>query len=596
MAIIPNIRNGRSGSTQQAFVDTPNFLYSSWLSRSHQGVGHAIGQFPASIPIPQIAVIGAGAAGCCAAYELQLSGAQVTLFGAQNDAEVADNRPPGGRLYSSVFHEANGAVSKDLAELGAMRFPPSEDTLYYYMNLFGIQSVDNFPDPGKLPTLISYKGQKQVWNDPNIAPTGFEKVWKGWHALVNEGINHSVTGGPLINVLWAPETFNTKLLQSWTNPTVAQEVRNAWQSYLDAFGSDSFYSGLMRIFGRQHQWDVPGGEVWTAEDFSRFGALGIGSGGFGPLYNIGFNYIFRLLTNALETDQKSVPDGISELCTSFLVSFEKQGGIYKPNTPVLSVRPSAIVGKVDVTLKTTTVQTFDRVIVATTTRAMEMGLNLTDFEPSLRATQQMTAPNVGEAINRTHVASSTKLFLRTKRFWADSKYPRNILSDTKAPQVYTLEYDPKSSSGVVLVTYTWDDASTKALAFTATELLEVLKADIATLTEGTTYSDFADQLVPFTGDLDRDMRSIVWQESPNYFGAFTLARPGQDHYIDTMFRDFLKVKDPAMDNHIYCRRLPFLVWRLGGRCITYWPQLFSSIDRVIGWCFNGTSHTHDLNP
>jgi hypothetical protein len=39
---------------------------------------------------------------------LQKSGAKVTLFDAETAEEIADARPPGGRLYSSRFRDANG--------------------------------------------------------------------------------------------------------------------------------------------------------------------------------------------------------------------------------------------------------------------------------------------------------------------------------------------------------------------------------------------------------------------------------------------------------------------------------------------------------
>jgi 2-polyprenyl-6-methoxyphenol hydroxylase-like FAD-dependent oxidoreductase len=44
-----------------------------------------------------VGIVGAGAAGCAAAFELQKCGAKVTLFDAETDEERADARPPGGR-------------------------------------------------------------------------------------------------------------------------------------------------------------------------------------------------------------------------------------------------------------------------------------------------------------------------------------------------------------------------------------------------------------------------------------------------------------------------------------------------------------------
>jgi tryptophan 2-monooxygenase len=535
---IPNLRPfAAPAANAQAFVDTPNFIYSNWLNASG-GINAPIGRLSGTVGI-----VGGGAAGCVAAFELQKTGAKVTLFDAETAEEVADQRPPGGRLYSSQFRDSNGVATGDIAEMGAMRFPPSEEALFYYLNAFNIPTNATFPDPGKVPTWVYYKGHGQLWSNPSVAPNGFERVWNGWIALVNNGI--TTQNG---TAFWSSVSFNNTLQNSPTNGTALAQVTNAWQSYLNEFGNDSFYTGMAKIFSPQHKWLVPAGQVWSAEDFTKFGTLGIGSGGFGPLYGIGFNYIYRLLTNALETDQRFVPGGISQLCQAFIGRFTQLGGHYASKTLVKNVKVNSN-KTVTVTLANGTTQTFDRVIAATTTRAMEMNMSLSDAQFNLPANQRTTSLEVGEAIDRIHVVSSTKLFLRTKKFWTNTRFPRNILSDTKLPQLYTLDYG-NPQSGVVLVTYTWEDDAIKTQALDGPELLEVLKAEIRTITAGTNFADYADQLVPFTGSLERDLRFLNWQSTKDYFGAFTLAQTGQDPYIDTIYRDFGKAGTPV-DNLVY---------------------------------------------
>ncbi len=290
----------------------------------------------------------------------------------------------------------------------------------------------------------------------------------------------------------------------------------------------------------------------SSYDFTRFGALGIGSGGFGPLYNIGFLYIFRLLTNALETDQQFVRAGISTLCDEFVSLFEQAGGIYYDSLHVDEVKYDERQGRPYVTFGSDK-KHFDAVIVATNTRAMEMGLRLSQYPPVGQAPNAtvVTAP-IAEAIGRTHVISSTKLFLRTRKFWRipgniqGYKYPRNLLSDTKVPQVYTLEYDDNtdpSSSGVVLLTYTWEDDAVKTQALSAVDRYHLFVETVREITADSPFPDYADQLKPFTGNLDQDLQSIDWQSTDNQFGAFTLARPGQDPFVNTMFKDFTRASN-----------------------------------------------------
>src|SRR5690606_29452673 len=108
-------------------------------------------------------------------------------------------------------------------------------------------------------------------------------------------------------------------------------------------------------------------------------------------------YIYRLLTNALETDQMFVPGGISQLCVSLINNFRNRGGAYMPNTRVTNVQVNQASRNVTLTFDDGSTETFDRVIVATTTRAMQMGLNLTNAQPLTPANGQTTHVDVGEA-------------------------------------------------------------------------------------------------------------------------------------------------------------------------------------------------------
>lgn len=75
----------------------------------------------------RIGIIGAGMAGLASAFELRKTGADITVF------EAEENRV-GGRVYTYYFDK-----SKQLyGELGAMRIPVSHETVWHYINLFKI--------------------------------------------------------------------------------------------------------------------------------------------------------------------------------------------------------------------------------------------------------------------------------------------------------------------------------------------------------------------------------------------------------------------------------------------------------------------------
>ena len=567
---IPN-RMTRTDPPIQAYIDTPNFIYSKWLNASG-GINNAF--FVSNNPENTVAVVGAGPAGCAAAFELQKSKPEtpITLYQSPTDHN-------GGRCYSSHFEDSNGIATTDIAEMGAMRFAPTEETLFYYLNAFGIEASDTFPDPGVYSTWVYYKGTGQLWSNPNTVPNGFERVHNGWIDLATNGIADS-NGVQLFE----KPTVMQKYLQDPTQSNVAKSVQ-AWQAYLDEFGNDSFYKGLSKIFSAQHNpnQSIPGGEEWDEDDFSRFAALGIGSGGFGPLYNIGFNYIFRLVVNALESNQKFIPSGISSLCDQFISRFKDNGG------NVVSERVLSVdVDDSEVSITTSSgTRSYVGGIIAMNTRSMEMlGIS--------RPSNGVIVPaDVAQAIDTTHVISSSKLFLRTKRFWQDSKYPRVLLTDTKLRQLYTLDYGETSDSGVVLVTYTWEDDSIKTQYFNAEARLKLLQEDIKEITAGTSFSDYADQLVPYGGmeNLDNDLKMIDWQSEQDFFGAFTLARPGQDQYVETMFRDFIRTQGTGP------------LW-IAGDCLSWaggWVEgaLHTGLNAaaaIAGNVFNGTFVSESYNP
>ncbi|MDP4089480.1 MAG: FAD-dependent oxidoreductase [Bacillota bacterium] len=77
----------------------------------------------------KIGIIGAGLAGLSAAYELRKTGADITVF-------EAEEKRIGGRVYTHYFDEGKSLHG----ELGAMRIPASHETVWHYINLFKLST------------------------------------------------------------------------------------------------------------------------------------------------------------------------------------------------------------------------------------------------------------------------------------------------------------------------------------------------------------------------------------------------------------------------------------------------------------------------
>ena len=75
----------------------------------------------------EVAIVGAGAAGMVAAYELMRLGLKPVVYEAGRI---------GGRLRSQPFEGAEGVI----AELGGMRFPISSTAFFHYLDRVGLET------------------------------------------------------------------------------------------------------------------------------------------------------------------------------------------------------------------------------------------------------------------------------------------------------------------------------------------------------------------------------------------------------------------------------------------------------------------------
>lgn len=522
MAFIPNLRSRAAVGAPQVnnlpYVDTP-FDYGAFWDAA-EAIG-AVGRL--SDPSVPLCIVGAGIAGLAAAYELLRAGAQ--------NLTIYEARPTlGGRTDSSPFTPKQPQY---LAELGAMRFPPSEILLFRLFDRFGIATGNQFPDPGKVLTKLMYKGTVTDWPANQPPPAQFAKVGAAWNALVSNGV--TIDGVKLA----APAQIT-----NWLMTNQISQATAAWQQWIDLFENKSFYNGLMAIFSNPAV-APPGGEPWLVpEDYQLFGALGLGSGGFGPLYQIGFLDILRLMVNELETDQQFVPGGIQALADtlaeqSFFGKTIRERIVFNmPVTGVVRQGQSCAIG-----LANGTTHLYNNVIVTTSNRAAQAGVQMTDPGGVL-------SPDQANAVNMTHMTNSSKVFVMTPtKFWLqDLTIPRNIQTDTLVRGVYCLGYDDDPAKpGVVLLSYTWEDDSTKQLSWVSKkERVQRLVADVFTVDPA-----FAAHIVPINGDYDTYTQIVDWEKEPGFFGAFKLNPPGDDVLTKELFFQFLGAQEAGTDPRVY---------------------------------------------
>ena len=524
MAFIPNLRrSGRSrvlatpaAPTSFGYIDTL-FDYGAYL----EGLPDALGSAPSGGSPKTVAIIGAGIAGLSAAYELLRAGiSKVVIY--EGSGRI------GGRAWSATFP---GQSPQFLAELGAMRFPPSEYSLFHYLDRFGIKATSSFPDPGSVLTNLGYRGQTYVWQAGASPPDMFKTVNDGWNAFIEGGC--AIKEGV---VLLAPTAITGLLRSGQTDGAQA-----AWQTYIDTFGSDSFYTALRRIFGSANP---PGGTQWRfPNDYDLFGALGVGSGGLGPMYPVAFLEIVRLIVDELETDQLFIPNGIESLARAFADQVFN-GQTIADRIVSASVTKVARASEGAVLAMDDGSQGYvDRVIVTASTRAMQIDM-------ALSAPGSALTPEQCSAIDDVHLTSSSKVFVMTERkFWLDKKLPANIQTDTMVRGVYCLDYAPDdpNSPGIVLLSYAWEDDAIKQLALGDNKRrVQRLLADLAQ-----TNAAFAECVVPIAGDYQNNVYCVDWDMERGYYGAFKLNFANGDAQSQKLFFQFQDCRVPSTDPFIY---------------------------------------------
>ncbi|KAF9542472.1 hypothetical protein EC957_001914 [Mortierella hygrophila] len=522
----------------QAYVETPQHQRIEWVDACG-GPHKPLGKLPAGL---RVGVIGGGPAGVTTAFEAVKAGAQVTLIEARHEV--------GGRARSV---ELGG---KNVAEQGCMRFPPSAGALFVLAKAFGFAFIERFPNPGTVPTLVSYGGECHLWTDAETSLPGFENVKAGWDAFIE--------GGCQINGRSFESCAEVVVWLESPQVEVRMKAVSAWQAYITEFQHDTFLEGLEKIFGLTNT-TPPAGKHWTKDDFNRFGKLGIGSGGFGAFYNVCFLTVLRYVPNSCETDLASFAGyvdgklqvmGIRSLWQSIWESATKQGLKSLLSTKATHVtKRTASDGSTVFVVRTESPQgpselEFDELFINLTVNVADRNLDLGRKGPD-----QLFPDATCEAIKNMHMTLSTKITFQVPRspLFNDPAFPRTLITDGDLPQAYCFDYgDPKTV--VVMLAYAWEEDSRRLESEKdPAKLFRRLKSLVEQAAAKSPYPQWAQVLQPVG-----DIVLTHWQEDPYALGAFAFAEPGQDRHCAALFYDFEKKQGPYLIGDSYSHGNPWV--------------------------------------
>ncbi|GBC59388.1 amine oxidase [Desulfonema ishimotonii] len=468
------------------------------LIRHPDGIGH----IPEKKQGAKIAVIGAGCAGLCAAYELMKTGLHPVIY---ESAKHPDGTPRiGGRCYTYRFPGDPEAF----AELGAMRFPPVHRLLTTYMDRFGIDYSRPFPDPLVVPTVLWFEGKKHFIPVGGPLPPEIRKASDAWRRLA----------APLAN----------QMIRVWNTPALREKQ---WKTFAEQYADKSFYQVLRE-------------QGLSRKEIRYFGSLGLGTGGFDSLFPISFLEILRIVVCKWEVGQRLIRGGTDQIPLGFWKRprYCRHGGrqsvsllnkdtlrpavreIYTPCDPAEPVLITDDTGKRE---------PYDAVIVTCSLRALETGI---------RVNRRTFSDPVWTALQNIHMVSSGKVFVRTRTAFWKKQPPESTLNCTITDEItrgtYLFDFE-NTPSGVICLSYTWEDASLKLSGPDADARVSKSLEVLARIYGKDLISREVAEAVSFS-----------WENADGYNGAFKLTYPGQYEYQKILCRQPLS-PEPESRNGVF---------------------------------------------
>jgi tryptophan 2-monooxygenase len=467
------------------------FAYDGWLK--HRA---GLGTLPANAHGTEVAVVGGGLAGLVAAYELMKLGLRPVVYEAEQ---------LGGRMRSVTMDGHPGTV----AELGAMRFPPSATALRHYVSTLGLPTRP-FPNPlaaATPSTVVDVDGTTHRAREGADLPAVYREVADAWNKALHEHAELSVMDAAI-------------------RQRDARAIKATWNRMVAELDDVSFYGFLS---------SAPSFSSFRHREI--FGQVGFGAGGWDTDFPNSILEILRVVYTGADDDHYQIPGGCQRLPLGLWTHRPSRPAAWPRGTSLASLhggRPRPAVRRLERT--------------GSGYRVHDAGGEVREypavvFTPQkrvllarIRGGEALLPGPVWRAIERTHYMGSSKLFVMVDRpFWRDrdpvsgDELMGMTLTDRMPRGVYLFDDGPDRPATMCL-SYTWNDDSLKASALTAEDHLDVVLGSLRAV-----YPEI-------------DIRShviaapirVTWELEPNFLGAFKANLPGHYRYQRRLFTHFVQ--------------------------------------------------------
>ncbi|WP_018640185.1 flavin monoamine oxidase family protein [Parafrankia elaeagni] len=477
------------------------FGYDEWL-RHPAGLG----VMPPARHGTPVAIVGGGMAGLVAAYELMRLGLRPVVFEAEQ---------LGGRMRSTTFEGHPGAV----AELGAMRFPPSATALFHYLDLVGLSTAP-FPNPlaaATQATLIDLNGRGHWARGTDDLPGVFQEVGDAWAKVLEENA-----------------AFST--MEDAIRRRDVTTIKTIWNRLVLELDDQSFYGFLAASppFASFRHREI-------------FGQVGFGTGGWDTDFPNSMLEILRVVYTGADDRHVRILGGSQQLPLRLWEHIPDRVAHWPGGTSLAALHPDGPrpavtrVGRVDGGIQITTAagtQTFPAVVLTPQVRLL---LTRVDCAESLFPTEVWTA------IERTHYMGASKVFALTDRpFWqtvnpATGRPLMGMTLTDRTPRGVYLFDDGPQAPGVMCLSYTWNDDSLKVVGLPPDERLDIMLRSLGRVYPG----------LDIRARIIADPVAVTWESEPNFMGAFKANLPGHYRYQRRLFGHFMQDALPEHQRGVF---------------------------------------------